>query len=85
VPDDRWGQAVVAAVVPVDPADPPGTDALAAVVRERVGRAAVPKRFGFTERLPLRGPGKVDRSGVRAMLNGVPPTGGQGTGESTRG
>ncbi|HEY1570865.1 MAG TPA: o-succinylbenzoate--CoA ligase [Pseudonocardiaceae bacterium] len=75
VPDARWGQAVVAAVVPVDPADPPAVDALAAVVRERVGRAAVPKRFGFTDALPLRGPGKIDRSGVRAILNE--------TGEST--
>ncbi|HEX3647824.1 MAG TPA: o-succinylbenzoate--CoA ligase [Pseudonocardiaceae bacterium] len=80
VPDARWGQAVVAAVVPVDPANPPGTEALAAVVRERVGRAAVPKRFGFTERLPVRGPGKVDRSGVRAMLDGT-----RVTGEPTRG
>jgi O-succinylbenzoic acid--CoA ligase len=70
VPDERWGQAVVAAVVPVDPADPPGTDRLAAAVRERIGRAAVPKRFGFTDRLPLRGPGKVDRAAVRALLAG---------------
>jgi o-succinylbenzoate---CoA ligase len=85
VPDPHWGQAVVAAVVPVDPAAPPAVDALAAVVRDRVGRAAVPKRFGFTERLPLRGPGKVDRSGVRAILNGMPPDGGEGTGETTHG
>jgi O-succinylbenzoic acid--CoA ligase len=70
VPDERWGQAVVAAVVPVDPADPPGTEALAAAVRERIGRTAVPKRFGFVDRLPLRGPGKVDRTAVRALLSG---------------
>jgi O-succinylbenzoic acid--CoA ligase len=70
VPDERWGQAVVAAVVPVDPADPPDSTALADAVRQRVGRAAVPKRFGFPERLPLRGPGKVDRSAVRAFLAG---------------
>jgi O-succinylbenzoic acid--CoA ligase len=70
VPDERWGQAVLAAVVPVDPADPPGADRLAAAVRERIGRAAVPKRFGFPDRLPLRGPGKVDRAAVRALLSG---------------
>ncbi|HVV18782.1 MAG TPA: o-succinylbenzoate--CoA ligase [Pseudonocardiaceae bacterium] len=68
VPDPRWGQAVVAAVVPVDPAAPPRADQLAGAVRDQVGRAAVPKRFGFTDSLPLRGPGKVDRNAVRAAL-----------------
>lgn len=64
VPDLRWGQAVVALVVPADPA--PSVAELAAAVRDRVGRAAVPKRIGFVDRLPLRGPGKVDRAAVRA-------------------
>jgi O-succinylbenzoic acid--CoA ligase len=65
VPDDRWGEAVVASVVPADVANPPVAGALAAAVRERLGRAAVPKRFEFGAELPLRGPGKVDRSAVR--------------------
>jgi o-succinylbenzoate---CoA ligase len=68
VPDPRWGQAVVAAVVPVDPADPPAPAALADAVRGEIGRTAVPKRFGFTDALPLRGPGKVDRAAVAAFL-----------------
>lgn len=71
VPDSRWGQAVVAAVVSVDPADPPREDRLGDAVRERVGRAAVPKRFVFTDRLPLRGPGKLDRDAVRALFSTV--------------
>ncbi|HEY3751246.1 MAG TPA: o-succinylbenzoate--CoA ligase [Pseudonocardiaceae bacterium] len=66
VPDERWGQAVVAAIVAVDP----DTEALAAAVRERIGRAAVPKRFAVVEKLPLRGPGKVDRTAVKALLAG---------------
>lgn len=70
VPDQRWGQAVVAAVVPADPADLPEEELLAVAVREQVGRAAVPKRFGFTDQLPLRGPGKVDRNAVKALLTG---------------
>jgi O-succinylbenzoic acid--CoA ligase len=69
VPDDRWGQAVVAAVVPVDPAVPPAVAGLAAAVRERVGRAAVPKRVRFVAELPLRGPGKVDRAAVTELLS----------------
>ncbi|HEX5404063.1 MAG TPA: o-succinylbenzoate--CoA ligase [Pseudonocardiaceae bacterium] len=70
VRDERWGQAVMAAVVPVDPADLPKPGVLAAAVRERLGRAAVPKRFEFTDQLPLRGPGKVDRTAVGALLAG---------------
>nr|BFF02463.1 o-succinylbenzoate--CoA ligase [Streptoalloteichus tenebrarius] len=68
VPDPEWGQAVVAAVVPVDPADPPSADALRGQVRERVGRAAAPKRVTFVRALPLRGPGKVDRTAVRRLF-----------------
>ena len=68
VPDPRWGQAVAAAIVPTDPADPPTTDRLSEAVRERIGRAAVPKQFVITDRLPLRGPGKLDRNGVRALF-----------------
>ncbi len=68
LPDPRWGQAVMAVVVPDDPADPPEPTRLADAVRGEIGRTAVPKWFGFTDRLPLCGPGKVDRAAVRASL-----------------
>lgn len=68
VPDERWGQAVVAAVVPADPTAPPSDDSLRASVRIAAGRAAVPKRFAFVGELPLRGPGKIDRAAVRALF-----------------
>ena len=68
VPDERWGQAVVAAVVPADPSTLPREDALRAVVRARAGRAAAPKRFLFVAELPLRGPGKIDRVAVRELF-----------------
>ncbi|HEX4700538.1 MAG TPA: o-succinylbenzoate--CoA ligase, partial [Pseudonocardiaceae bacterium] len=71
LPDEHWGQAVVAAIVPTDPTDPPEPARLADAVRAEIGRTAVPKRFGFTDRLPLRGPGKVDRAAVRAFLTGT--------------
>ncbi|GAA3840744.1 o-succinylbenzoate--CoA ligase [Saccharothrix violaceirubra] len=64
VPDAEWGQVVVAVVVAVDPADPPAVEGLAAAVRAEVGRFAVPKRVAFADALPLRGPGKVDRTAV---------------------
>jgi O-succinylbenzoic acid--CoA ligase len=70
VPDDHWGQVVVAAIVPGD--TPVDREKLAAsirdVIRHAVGRAAVPKRIRFVQGLPLRGPGKVDQQAVRALL-----------------
>lgn len=68
MPDPEWGEAVVAAVVPVDPADPPQLAELHAAVRAAVGARAVPKTIRFLPRLPLRGPGKVDRHALRSVL-----------------
>jgi o-succinylbenzoate---CoA ligase len=68
LPDDEWGQLVAAAVVAVDPAAPPQVSALREAVRGSLGSASAPKLVHFTEALPLRGPGKVDRSEVRAAL-----------------
>jgi O-succinylbenzoic acid--CoA ligase len=64
VPDAEWGQAVVAVVVPRDGRTGPAL----AEVRERVARTlgapAAPRHVLVVERLPLRGPGKVDRRAV---------------------
>ncbi|WP_231641740.1 o-succinylbenzoate--CoA ligase [Nocardia sp. NRRL S-836] len=62
VPDDEWGQVVAAAVVTRGVT--PAVDELKAVVAEQVGRAAAPKLVRFVSELPLRGPGKVDRTAV---------------------
>ncbi|MFB9497072.1 o-succinylbenzoate--CoA ligase [Saccharothrix mutabilis subsp. capreolus] len=64
VPDDEWGQAVVAAVVPADPDERPDPDVLRQAVHDAVGRFATPKRVVFLGELPTRGPGKVDRAAV---------------------
>lgn len=71
LPSEEWGQLVAAAVVPTDPANPPEVSALRAAVRERLGGPAVPKLVRFTDHLPLRGPGKVDRNGVKDLLRGT--------------
>ncbi len=62
VPDEEWGQVVAAAVVVRG--DEPSLDDLKAAVSEAVGRAATPKLVRFVHELPLRGPGKVDRTAV---------------------
>lgn len=71
LPDDEWGQVVAAAVVPVDPARPPAMDDLRGAVRARLGGPATPKVMRFVDALPLQGPGKVDRIGVKDMLRGT--------------
>jgi len=71
LPDAEWGQLVAAVVVPVDRARPPEVAALRQAVRERLGGPAVPKVVRFADALPLRGPGKVDRNGVKDLLRGT--------------
>ncbi|MEU7784023.1 o-succinylbenzoate--CoA ligase [Amycolatopsis sp. NPDC049159] len=63
LPDPEWGEAVVALVVP---AGEPGD--LRAAVRAELGPASTPKRVEFGTELPLRGPGKIDRAAVKALL-----------------
>ncbi len=64
VPDPRWGERLVAAVVGDRAAEP----ALVSRVREELGPAATPKRFAFLDELPLRGPGKPDRAALRRLF-----------------
>ncbi|MFE5293975.1 AMP-binding protein [Isoptericola sp. NPDC056618] len=79
VPDAEWGQALVAVVATAaGPSGPSGPrilpvddDALARVrsaVATRLGAPSAPRRVYAAAALPLRGPGKVDRSGVVALV-----------------
>lgn len=81
VPDAEWGQAVVAVLALAGRAAPAGgtsaagTDladgggellaGLRSAVGRRLGTPAAPRRVYVTAALPARGPGKVDRRGVR--------------------
>jgi O-succinylbenzoic acid--CoA ligase len=79
-PDEHWGQAVSAAVVlaltdrAVDAADPamgpaaPTVDELRALLRGILPAHALPRRLLVLPALPLRGPGKPDRSAVAALF-----------------
>jgi O-succinylbenzoic acid--CoA ligase len=68
VPDVAWGARVVAVVV-----GGPGTsldaDAVRAAVAPELGRAA-PREVRVLDAVPLRGIGKPDRAGVRALFTG---------------
>jgi acyl-CoA synthetase (AMP-forming)/AMP-acid ligase II len=67
VPDDRWGEAVCAVVVPGSGAAP----TLATVqegVRQRLARYKVPRRLVLVADLPVLVSGKVDKKRLRADL-----------------
>lgn len=68
LPDAEWGDLVAAAIVATDPADPPYPAELRTAARELAGPAAVPKLIRFVSALPRSGPGKIDRTAVRALL-----------------
>jgi O-succinylbenzoic acid--CoA ligase len=69
LPDPEWGERVAAAVVPADPARPPGPDALRAAVRRLLTGAQTPKVIVLVDALPLHGVGKPDRNAIRALLS----------------
>lgn len=68
LPDDRLGEKVVAVVVAARDAVV-RAEAVQSVVRDRLDRAAVPREVIVVEELPSRGPGKVDRSALRARYS----------------
>ena len=71
VPDDVWGETVVALIV-----TEPGVDAdpneLMARARERLSASELPRRVEFADTIPVNMNGKIDRGRVRAVFSGVP-------------
>jgi len=65
VPDEKWGEAVYAAVV-LGAGESARADELIAHVRAAKGAIHAPKRVVFVDALPLTPLGKVDRRGLRA-------------------
>jgi len=61
VPDQEWGQRVVAWVVPADPGRPPTLEALRAVARETLPAFCAPKQLVLVDTLPRTTLGKVQR------------------------
>jgi O-succinylbenzoic acid--CoA ligase len=73
VPDAEWGQALVAVVASptteeMTPVTPEELARVRAAVAATLGAPSAPRRVYRVAALPLRGPGKVDRAGVAAMV-----------------
>jgi O-succinylbenzoic acid--CoA ligase len=66
VPDDEWGQSVVAVLV-VGPSGPPPLAEVRALVTGRLGAAAAPRSLVVVSALPTRGPGKPDRRAAAVL------------------
>jgi acyl-CoA synthetase (AMP-forming)/AMP-acid ligase II len=67
VPDDRWGEAVCAVVVPRSGASPT-LQTVQEGVRQRLARFKVPRRLVLVADLPVLASGKVDKKRLRADL-----------------
>ena len=63
-PDPEWGQRVVAWVVAIDPADPPGLRDLRGFVARVLPRHKAPRELVLVEALPRTGSGKLRRSAL---------------------
>ncbi|APA99455.1 o-succinylbenzoate--CoA ligase [Nocardia seriolae] len=68
VPDPEWGELVGAYVVPRQGVPMPDPELLRDRVRQRLGRAAVPKRFVLGTEVPLLPNSKIDRRAVHQRL-----------------
>ncbi|MEI4270516.1 long-chain-fatty-acid--CoA ligase [Klenkia sp. LSe6-5] len=65
VPDDRWGEAPLAVLAPVDPAAPPTAAELTAWCRERLAHYKCPREFRVVGALPRNPSGKVLKTELR--------------------
>ena len=61
LPDDKWGEAVTACVIALDPADPPTEDEIIAFCKDKMAGYKRPKavRFVSPEEMPRTGSGKI--------------------------
>jgi acyl-CoA synthetase (AMP-forming)/AMP-acid ligase II len=69
VPDDRWGEAVCAVVVPRSGATLT-LDAVQDFVRRRLAGYKMPRRLVIVDELPVSASGKVDKKRLRVELGG---------------
>ena len=72
VPDELWGESVVATVVVAAGAEPPTEEELIAHCRARIASFKKPRRVLFAEALPKNAYGKVLRRQVRDDLAALP-------------
>ncbi len=68
VPDETWGERVVAALVMEDGAEVPSLAQIQSFAGQVLARYKLPRYLAIMDSLPLGGSGKVDRSAVRQAV-----------------
>ncbi len=68
VPDDYWGEKIVAALALAEGADEPDSSALSQWCTDRIGSQKVPKQFFFLDAFPRNAMGKVLKSEIAESL-----------------
>lgn len=68
LPDERWGEVVVAVVVPVD--SPPPPDEIIAWTRNQIAGFKTPRRIVFIDQLPRTATGKLLKRELRKDYSG---------------
>jgi len=66
IPNEKWGEAVIAIVVPKDPS--PGEKELLYYCKERLAGFEVPKKIIFVESLPKTSTGKIRKFILRSRF-----------------
>ncbi len=69
VPDDKWGEKVLAVVIP-KPGQTLDATAITRLVKEKKGSVYAPKVVEFTDQIPLTGLGKPDKKALRTLYWG---------------
>ncbi|MYT38488.1 AMP-binding protein [Streptomyces sp. SID8356] len=70
VPDERYGEEILACVIPRDPADPPELEEIAAYCRERLAHYKIPRRLRVLDAFPMTVSGKVRKIELRETYAG---------------
>jgi acyl-CoA synthetase (AMP-forming)/AMP-acid ligase II len=78
IPDDYWGEAVCAVIVPAPDATWCTEEELARFVRQRVASYKTPKEWRFSSELPRNATGKVLRRVLRDEWSSLPSDQSQG-------
>jgi acyl-CoA synthetase (AMP-forming)/AMP-acid ligase II len=66
VPNEKWGESLLAFVVPKIGVEPPTIEALIEFLRPRLAGYKIPRRYEFIEAFPRNAMGKVLKSELRA-------------------
>ncbi|CAL9573917.1 AMP-binding protein [Streptomyces sp. enrichment culture] len=65
VPEERYGEEILACVIPRDPADPPTYEEVAAYCRDRLAHYKIPRRVEILDAFPMTVSGKVRKVELR--------------------